>query len=154
MIELNGWKRLGILVSFAWIIGAGFYTVSSIQDNNGAVNVMIHRSCENNADTVRRESARRAYQYSNSQIAASPRDFSHDAAIQQSLQDAIDAAETVYGNSIESCDSQMMDAVKAQTPAADETAAAVALVPVPFGWAFAYLLLLLARWVKRGFMPG
>jgi hypothetical protein len=32
-----------------------------------------------------------------------------------------------------------------------ETAALVALVPVPIGWAFVYLVLFLTRWVKRGF---
>jgi hypothetical protein len=28
----------------------------------------------------------------------------------------------------------------------------VAFVPVPLGWGFAYLVLFLVRWVKRGFM--
>ena len=30
-------------------------------------------------------------------------------------------------------------------------AAVVAFVPVPLGWGFAYLVLFLVRWVKRGF---
>jgi len=30
--------------------------------------------------------------------------------------------------------------------------AVVAFVPVPLGWGFAYLVLFLVRWVKRGFM--
>jgi hypothetical protein len=29
--------------------------------------------------------------------------------------------------------------------------AAVALIPVPLGWGFTYLVLFLVRWVKRGF---
>lgn len=32
--------------------------------------------------------------------------------------------------------------------------AVVAFVPVPVGWGFAYLILFLVRWVKRGFMPS
>jgi hypothetical protein len=37
-------------------------------------------------------------------------------------------------------------------PGAELEAAIYALVPVPLGWGFVYLVLFVVRWVKRGFL--
>lgn len=34
MVKLNGWKRLGIIASFAWIIGAGLYALNSASNRD------------------------------------------------------------------------------------------------------------------------
>jgi hypothetical protein len=48
------------------------------------------------------------------------------------------------------CDKRSADYV-AKTRAAEwELAGLAALVPVPFGWGFIYLVAFLVRWVKRG----
>jgi hypothetical protein len=49
------------------------------------------------------------------------------------------------------CYREAMDSATRQLPYEREEAAIVALVPVPFAWAAAYLLLFLVRWVRKGF---
>lgn len=50
------------------------------------------------------------------------------------------------------CNKQADEALKQAMVGAREDAAIVALVPVPLGWGFAYLVLFLVRWVRRGFL--
>jgi hypothetical protein len=45
-MKLSGWKRIGILASIAWILGAGFHTLSTEGDSNMRVNVSLSSACE------------------------------------------------------------------------------------------------------------
>jgi hypothetical protein len=45
-MKLSGWKRIGILASIAWILGAGFHTLSTEGDSNMRVNVSLTQACE------------------------------------------------------------------------------------------------------------
>lgn len=107
MVKLNGWKRLGIIGSFVWILGAGICTFVVVDDARIATASGFTLRCEEAPDGSLRGSAK------------------CDALSTDYL------AGTEYQPWIES--------------------AVVAFVPVPLGWGFAYLVLLLARWVKRGF---
>jgi hypothetical protein len=105
MMKLNGWKRIGILASVVWILGAGFYTLSVEENRNLSIASMMNRGCDN------------------------------EPAVSQAL-----------------CFKVGDDYVMRMIPAERRSAAFVALVPVPLGWGFTYLVLFLMRWVKRGFM--
>jgi hypothetical protein len=53
--------------------------------------------------------------------------------------------------SIIHCNKEANDSLASLYPGARLDAAIVAFVPVPLFWGFAYLILFLWRWVKRGF---
>jgi hypothetical protein len=107
MMRLNGWKRIGIISSVVWTLGAGMYTLRSADDARVqfASQAILH--CEQ---------------------------VGHEGTYVASTEcDAI-------GNRYLS-----------ETSSWPETLI-VAFVPVPLGWGLAYLILSLARWVKRGFL--
>ncbi len=45
MPKLNGWKRIGIVCSVLWILGAGFYTLKTTSDRDIRSAVHITQSC-------------------------------------------------------------------------------------------------------------
>jgi hypothetical protein len=49
------------------------------------------------------------------------------------------------------CDKHGMDAMNVAIAQGQAEAVMIALIPVPLGWGFVYLVLFLVRWVKRGF---
>lgn len=107
MAKLNGWKRLGIIASVAWIPCAGLYTFKVVDDARITTASGFTLRCEEAPDGSLQGSAK-CDELSTNYL-----------------------AKTGYEPWIE--------------------AAVVALVPVPLGWGFAYLVLFLMRWVKRGF---
>jgi hypothetical protein len=106
MVKVNGWKRIGIIASVVWILGAGIYILTVVEDADIKTASGLTLSCEE-AQNWRgsRECDERATDY----------------LAQSSYHERIDAA-------------------------------VVAFVPLPLGWGFAYLVLFLVRWIKRGFM--
>ena len=49
--RLNGWQRIGVVVSIAWFIGGGFWGSGLIEEQDGAGVVAAYKSClESNAD--------------------------------------------------------------------------------------------------------
>jgi hypothetical protein len=52
---------------------------------------------------------------------------------------------------LDACNKEANDSLASLYPGARLDAAIVAFVPVPLFWGFAYLILFLWRWVKRGF---
>lgn len=112
MAKLNGWKRLGIVASFAWIIGAGLYAFNS----------------------------------------ASNRDLQYAQSLNLPCEHLLGLTPEQYEQAQSECGKNASDWIKKSYPYEWEEAAIVAFVPIPFGWAFTYFLLFLARWVKRGFV--
>lgn len=108
MARLNGWKRIGIIASIAWILGAGLHRHGVVQRRYSEMDVEDTLNCEK-------------------WLAGLP-DIKH-------------------------CDWYISDPaqLKAQAEDAWFEAALVGFTPVPLGWGFAYLILFLVRWVKRGF---
>lgn len=104
MTKLNGWKRIGIIASVVWILGAGIYTFVSIKD-----------------DDVKYAQTQRKY----------------------CLAEALISGE---------CNKREADYLASVAYVPIEAAVSVALIPVPLGWGFVYLVLFLVRWVTRGFM--
>lgn len=47
MTKLNGWKRIGIIVSIVWILWCGIETYSSQIDTRSDLIAVIHASCDN-----------------------------------------------------------------------------------------------------------
>jgi hypothetical protein len=106
---LNGWTRLGIVVSIAWVLSAGWYTLA--RSTNAAISLGSRTTldCEG---------------------FYSPNGPHYSAA----------------------CDKAGSDAMNIAIAEGRLDAAMIGLIPVPFGWGLAYLVLFLVRWVKRGFL--
>lgn len=107
MVKLNGWKRLGIIASVVWILGAGICTFVVVDDARIKTASGFTLRCEEAPDGSLRGSAE--------------------------------------------CDKLSTDYLAETGNEPWIEAAVVAFVPVPLGWGFAYLVLFLLRWVKRGF---
>jgi hypothetical protein len=48
MMKLNGWKRIGIIASVVWILGAGVYTYDSEMDRANDYITSTFLNCESN----------------------------------------------------------------------------------------------------------
>jgi hypothetical protein len=48
MAKLNGWKRIGIIASVVWILGAGAYTYDSQIDSASKIIASTHVECDSN----------------------------------------------------------------------------------------------------------
>ena len=105
-MKLNGWKRIGIIASITWILGAGIYTLNTESNRDIKFAGTIMSSCiesHNGADPGN-----------------------------QCLRDGANyIVSMVESNRL--------------------NAAFIAIVPVPLGWGFIYLVLFLVRWIRRGF---
>lgn len=107
-MKLNGWKRIGIVASVVWIIGAYGHTMDTALDADAKFSVEIVQSCisaHNGQEVGDNECLKRGEDY---------------------------VVNNIHNNQI--------------------AAALVAIVPVPLGWGFAYLVIFLVRWIKRGFV--
>ena len=112
-MKLNGWKRIGIVVSVVWILGAGVHTYDSEIDRASEFIASTHIAC--------------------------------DSYLMGKTGDA-------WTTGFNECNKQADDSLALALTNARLEGAFVALVPVPLGWGFTYLVLFLVRWVRRGFM--
>jgi len=108
-MKLNGWKRIGIIASVVWMVGAGPYTLWIVGKAN---------------DRQFEESDR---------VECLP---------------ILGSNRTIY----EHCVANLSNYRLSQIPYERLDAVLMAIVPVPFAWGLAYLVLFLVRWVKRGFV--
>ena len=104
---LNGWQRIGIILSTIWILVAYVYTLN--------------------------------------------REMAADVSTAVTLEDMCTDSQTRMNLATTRCTQDFYHEREIQIPEERETAAIVALVPVPFAWGFVYVVLFLGRWVKRGF---
>jgi hypothetical protein len=129
MAKLNGWKRIGIVVSVVWILGAGTYTYHSQMDQASLLIGEAYLSCGSAAG------------------APLPRK-TPDSAPEPGTVPVPPGA--VAADSVD-CHKQAEDSFAAAVKNARLDAALAALVPVPLGWGFTYLVLFIVGWVTRGF---
>lgn len=108
-MKLNGWKRIGIVASVAWFLGAGGCTLIVRRDQDLRFAVALEDSC---------------------------------------TKFFVGADRTNY---LKQCMKQRDDYLASMSKDVWLNAVAVATVPVPLGWGFVYLTLLLVHWIKRGF---
>jgi len=45
-MKLNGWKRIGIVASVVWILGAGYYTLVTVSATDSRFHVGLTLRCE------------------------------------------------------------------------------------------------------------
>jgi hypothetical protein len=48
MVKVNGWKRIGVIASVVWILGAGAHTYDSEIDSASKGIASIHVACDSN----------------------------------------------------------------------------------------------------------
>ncbi len=177
MARLNGWQRIGIIVSVVWILGAGIYTYKWIADNYDREAVLQGYDCkEAERERERNDDLTQIYPANKQQtetteadqwlerLASPPKPKSGAKA-----HDVVPLKEwDAQGNPIVSqpglppgfvidlsCDEQALAYRASRKGDQLRGAAVVAFVPLPLGWGFVYLIFFLVRWVKRGFIsPG
>lgn len=44
--KLNGWKRIGIIASFVWVLGAGYYTFDRVSSSDSELIGEVHAACD------------------------------------------------------------------------------------------------------------
>ncbi|MGA2965425.1 MAG: hypothetical protein ABSD64_04380 [Terriglobales bacterium] len=142
MAKLNGWKRIGIIASVVWILGAGAYTYDSEIEVASLRISEAHVSCDSAAKAPLTVTPPPGYTLESSSKAP---DFFPDPGTVPMPPGAVPADSG-------DCHKQAEDSLALAVKNARLDASLVALVPVPLCWLFTYLVLFLVRWVKRGFM--
>lgn len=114
MLKLNGWRRIGVIASVAWVLGAYSYVSGRdvSKETNSAASFDV--SCEVTLPLRSGSQQRRAWN--------------------------------------KECEKRADDILALETANDNTKEGEVALIPVPLGWGFAYLVLFLARWIRRGFI--
>jgi hypothetical protein len=138
-IKISGWKRIGIIASVVWMLGAGFYTLKIAGDNDARFAGDIYRQCRE----IYEEGRQTQSEYCAGRGERVP---------------MIDSS-TVFNKCMEdyeaqhpdTCSTRMDDYIEHTLKGEWIWAGVVAVVPVPLAWGFTYLILFLVRWVKRGF---
>jgi hypothetical protein len=127
-MKLNGWNRIGIIISVIWIIGVGYRIYDSEVDRASVRKLEAQAACDSTANRLPDQA----------RSIPDPREvpIPPGAHVEDSTE----------------CNKRAGDAFGLFIVTARKEAAAFALIPVPLGWAFAYIALFLVRWVKRGFM--
>jgi hypothetical protein len=105
-MKLNGWKRIGIVASVMWVLGAYTHAFNSEYDSTIKTSTLLSQDCFERADGQ---------------------------------------------GEWQLCQKQQDEYIAAVYPAEVKWAALFALVPVPLGWGFVYLVLFIVRWVRHGF---
>jgi len=136
-MRINGWQRIGIVASVVWMLVAGIYTLNVTSDADLEAAARIYRDC---AD-IRDDANQRQREYCWQQSAKSA-DYS--AVFNKCVQE-------FEAKNPDTCSKRSADYAVNSLPNERIEAAAVALIPLPLAWGFAYLCLFLVRWVKRGF---
>jgi len=105
---MNGWKRLGTILSVTWFLAAGLTTLVHKTEEAVRVGSEMTLQCEG---------------------FYSPGGPHHSP----------------------DCDKYGMEVMRVGVSDARLEAALVAIIPIPLGWGFVYLVLFLVRWVRKGF---
>ena len=125
MARLSGWKRIGIIVSVLWILGAGIYIYNQMMDGQLRKDRLI---CNEWAEAAR--------------IKPTPSTSTAD----------LHAHNLEYESRRDACyNMQFPYDLPTARKVALEASAFFTFVSLALGWGFVYLILFLVNWVKRGF---
>jgi hypothetical protein len=138
-MKINGWKRIGVIGSCVWMVGAGLHTLKVTSAADLEIAAFIYRQCADIRD--RTNQSQREY-------------CGHQGAIAPMIDSS-----TVFNKCMEefeakhpdTCSARSTDYVVGAWRGEWIEAIVVALVPVPLAWGLVYLIIFLVRWVKRGF---
>jgi hypothetical protein len=151
-MKINGWKRVGIIASVVWMVSAGLYTLNALSDRDERSAESFYSLCVN----IRDEAITNQGKYCHDEAERSAKLW-YDQCIRTRKYCAPDPRgdyskcmtdyEATYPDH---CSADHLKYSLDALPSERTEATVVAVVPVPFGWGFAYLVLFLVRWVKRG----
>jgi hypothetical protein len=110
-MRLNGWKRIGVVISVIWLLGAFMHTYNTETKEYWDREGPLRTACIN-ANESRKAQGWETFD----------------------------------------CNKSYSDAWAAFKKQTIILAAAVAVVPIPFGWLFVYLIIGITRWIKVGFI--
>src|SRR3954466_14703592 len=114
-IRLNGWQRIGIVLSVVWAIGAAYYELGAIWERENAA---IERRVTPPYDLCRE---------------------AQDSAMAASQPFNRDCVQELYGKNLPAAIRE------ASANESRWTIAVAALAPIPFAWLLAYMLLGISR---------
>lgn len=138
--RLNGWKRIGIVASVFWIVGAGAYTLKTRDDADQEAAATIYRNCASTRDEIEHsQDVECGRQSERGPMIDIPTAFQKCMSAFKEEHPELDCSKRSEDFAVGTLSGDWMDA------------AIVGIAPVPFGWGFVYLILFLVRWIKRGF---
>jgi hypothetical protein len=155
-MRINGWQRIGIVASFAWILGAGFQTLKAIDDRAINMSVFMHEQCDKSRDELQDqqneiqqdEKSKQNQEFEEWLKRHKSQEWLNQRQnlLEQRRQREQEQAQQEW----QECDKDADEALTNLSKGAWDEAALAAFVPVPFGWGAAYVLLFVVRWVRRG----
>ena len=126
--RLGGWQRFGIVLSVVWALGAAYSWLSFQTQEADDAAAFASRVCNKLAD----EAAQRNWVWQHD-----PNYPNHNEA----LEDA----------DISKCSEETLETYAIYQQHKWGNSALAALVPLPFAWLLAYIVIVVVRWIKRGF---
>jgi hypothetical protein len=135
MMKINGWKRIGIIASVIWVIGAWVTAVIVLGDQDLKRHAFYYGECAKIRDEMD-QSARV--------------ECERKAGLSDTATAFNDCMEAYRQKHRDTCGTPTQD-IEREGSEEREMATFLAFVPVPFAWGFVYLVIFLVRWVKRGF---
>jgi hypothetical protein len=140
-MKLNGWKRIGVVASVVWILGAGFYTLHVINEQEDRYIMTLGDGCEQ--DHLHEVQQRNEHCY---RLSLNAPDFT--TAYNKCTEDFQETTQ----KTLDACWARVSSQATAEYSDWWIEVLAVAFIPLPFGWGVIYLVLFVVRWVTRGFM--
>jgi hypothetical protein len=120
-MRLNGWQRIGVVASVMWVVAGGWYEFHAIQQREDAEITARAKA----ADRRCRETEKMLEDLN---IKSAPKDcLGEDLRTVNRATEAVPSRESRW------------------------KVAAVAILPIPFGWLIAYALIAIGRWIAAGF---
>jgi hypothetical protein len=137
-MKLSGWKRIGIIASVVWMIGAGICTLIVLDEKDRSTAEFFYAQCAKIRDEGRQNQSEYCWK------ASERKDVTYTALYDKCMKD-------YEAKNPDHCTADELSYFHEVLPGERIVAAIVGVVPVPFAWGFVYLVLFLVRWVKRGF---
>lgn len=122
-MRLNGWQRIGIVLSIAWLPVGAFIGLNAISKREQAA---IDARIKGPYDLCR---------------SVEDQSISHGVPFNRNC------LQELYGKNLPEAIAEISGRESRWS------AALIALAPIPFAWLVVYLLVLLGRWIWRGFIP-
>jgi hypothetical protein len=130
---LSGWKRIGIILSVVWILGAGIYLY------NANVNDRLSEAMQICSEQVAADDLLQIY--------PADKHLTQKQKVDRDLQQLISRQ-----TQREECYRKQIARDPTPRKAALRTSVILTFSSLALGWGFVYLIVFLVNWVKRGFV--
>jgi hypothetical protein len=153
MARLGGWKRIGIIASVVWFLGAGIFTYNGMEKyQREQFNAQFDLLWDKAADKARDKYLSEHPPEDLTKIYAANKQQTKTTEADQELERLASGTFTPDLVVCKDCVLLKEQFLTNHRRIALEASASVAFTTVALAWGLAYLILFLVRWVKRGFI--